>query len=98
VRSVHSGPALHAKTSVLQLVQTKLTLARILCVTKQLCVTKLFHPNIDVEGKVCLNILRDEWKPVLGELVQLTSTSTSTSTFTFAFTFIEFVISSCISL
>ena len=35
---------------------------------KTLCVTKLFHPNIDVEGKVCLNILRDEWKPVLGKL------------------------------
>ena len=26
---------------------------------------QVFHPNIDVEGKVCLNILRDEWKPVL---------------------------------
>lgn len=35
---------------------------------KTLCVTQLFHPNIDVEGKVCLNILRDEWKPVLGKL------------------------------
>jgi ubiquitin-conjugating enzyme E2 M len=36
---------------------------------KTLCVTKLFHPNIDVEGKVCLNILRDDWKPVLGKLL-----------------------------
>jgi len=32
---------------------------------KTLCTTKVFHPNIDVEGKVCLNILRDDWKPVL---------------------------------
>jgi hypothetical protein len=26
---------------------------------------QVFHPNIDMEGKVCLNILRDDWKPVL---------------------------------
>lgn len=25
---------------------------------------RIFHPNIDLEGKVCLNILRDEWKPI----------------------------------
>ena len=30
-----------------------------------LCKTPVYHPNIDVEGKVCLNILRDDWKPVL---------------------------------
>lgn len=30
------------------------------------CITKnVFHPNIDVEGNVCLNILREDWKPVL---------------------------------
>ncbi|KAJ4836434.1 CAAX prenyl protease [Turnera subulata] len=27
--------------------------------------TKVYHPNIDLEGKVCLNILREDWKPVL---------------------------------
>lgn len=29
------------------------------------CDTKIFHPNIDLQGNVCLNILREEWKPVL---------------------------------
>jgi len=29
------------------------------------CVTKVYHPNIDLQGHVCLNILRDDWKPIL---------------------------------
>ena len=29
------------------------------------CLTDVYHPNIDEEGKVCLNILREDWKPVL---------------------------------
>lgn len=29
------------------------------------CLTKLFHPNIDLRGRVCLNILREAWTPVL---------------------------------
>jgi len=32
---------------------------------KVLCKTKIYHPNINLEGNVCLNILREEWKPVL---------------------------------
>eukprot|EP00298_Acanthocystis_sp_HF-20_P027667 c5873_g1_i1.p1 GENE.c5873_g1_i1~~c5873_g1_i1.p1 ORF type:complete len:180 (+),score=34.30 c5873_g1_i1:35-574(+) len=32
---------------------------------KVLCTTKIFHPNIDWEGKICLNILREDWKPIL---------------------------------
>eukprot|EP00922_Rhytidocystis_sp_ex-Travisia-forbesii_P059140 GHVS01087631.1.p1 GENE.GHVS01087631.1~~GHVS01087631.1.p1 ORF type:complete len:192 (-),score=37.91 GHVS01087631.1:105-680(-) len=29
------------------------------------CSPKIFHPNIDLEGNVCLNILREDWRPVL---------------------------------
>ncbi|TPX31403.1 hypothetical protein SmJEL517_g05243 [Synchytrium microbalum] len=32
---------------------------------KVLCAQKIYHPNIDLEGNVCLNILREDWKPVL---------------------------------
>jgi len=29
------------------------------------CTHKIYHPNVDLEGNVCLNILREDWKPVL---------------------------------
>merc|ERR1719267_278229 len=32
---------------------------------KVVCKTLVYHPNIDMEGHVCLNILREDWKPVL---------------------------------
>ena len=28
------------------------------------CDTPVYHPNIDTDGNVCLNILRADWKPV----------------------------------
>ena len=32
---------------------------------KVTCTEKIYHPNIDLNGAVCLNILREDWKPVL---------------------------------
>jgi ubiquitin-conjugating enzyme E2 M len=32
---------------------------------KVVCNTMVYHPNIDWDGKVCLNILRQDWMPVL---------------------------------
>jgi ubiquitin-conjugating enzyme E2 M len=29
------------------------------------CLCRIFHPNIDAHGNVCLNILRLDWNPVL---------------------------------
>lgn len=28
-------------------------------------ISKIYHPNVDLAGNVCLNILREDWKPVL---------------------------------
>jgi len=29
------------------------------------CDTQIYHPNIDFQGNVCLNILKEDWKPTL---------------------------------
>ncbi|QPG73765.1 hypothetical protein FOA43_001079 [Brettanomyces nanus] len=29
------------------------------------CLERIYHPNIDLDGHVCLNILRNDWKPTL---------------------------------
>ena len=30
---------------------------------KVLCKTKIYHPNIDYDGNVCLNMLKEDWNP-----------------------------------
>jgi ubiquitin-conjugating enzyme E2 M len=44
------------------------------------CREKIYHPNIDLEGKVCLNILREDWKPVLNLNAVIVGLQVSTST------------------
>ncbi|WFD37011.1 NEDD8-conjugating protein ubc12 [Malassezia cuniculi] len=29
------------------------------------CVQRIYHPNLDLDGNVCLNILREDWNPIL---------------------------------
>ncbi|KYN98234.1 putative NEDD8-conjugating enzyme UBC12 [Plasmodium gaboni] len=32
---------------------------------KIICLSKIFHPNIDESGNVCLNVLKLEWNPII---------------------------------
>jgi ubiquitin-conjugating enzyme E2 M len=32
---------------------------------KVTCITRIYHPNIDTEGHVCLNILREDWSAAM---------------------------------
>jgi len=32
---------------------------------KVTCVEKIYHPNIDLQGNVCLNLLKADWRPIL---------------------------------
>jgi ubiquitin-protein ligase len=41
---------------------------KVLCkqkVRSELILTQIYHPNIDMQGNICLNVLREDWKPVL---------------------------------
>jgi len=31
---------------------------------KVICNTKIYHPNIDLQGNICINMLREDWKPI----------------------------------
>merc|ERR1719192_756890 len=33
---------------------------------KVTCDDKIYHPNIDLQGNVCLNLLKADWRPILG--------------------------------
>ena len=54
---------------------------------------QVYHPNIDLEGNVCLNVLREDWKPVLNintviyGLYHLFTVMLDHSFFFFAFSF-----------
>ena len=32
---------------------------------KVTCDEKIYHPNIDLQGNVCLNLLKADWRPIL---------------------------------
>ncbi len=37
-----------------------------------MCTPKIYHPNIDFQGHVCLPIMRKDWKPVFGMYIVIT--------------------------
>ncbi|KAF7311076.1 UBIQUITIN-CONJUGAT-2 domain-containing protein [Mycena chlorophos] len=38
---------------------------KVKCTQTFVSAPQIYHPNVDLEGNVCLNILREDWKPVL---------------------------------
>lgn len=68
----HEAPKVKCKTKVNKSLRFSVTLTTFLLTVECLEVViinvntlQIYHPNIDLEGNVCLNILREDWKPVL---------------------------------
>ena len=68
----HDAPKVHCTTKVRERAPAhprshhapaRMTRPRLLTRLRRRC--QVYHPNIDLQGKVCLNILREDWKPTL---------------------------------
>lgn len=74
IRAAHSSSHSSSTRTILTSLQRSNALKRyvfeLACLNAKLNATyigmrQIYHPNVDLEGNVCLNILREDWKPVL---------------------------------
>lgn len=64
----HEPPKVRCQTKVsTRCIDTSMKHGRsiVIVLTDTIPTRQIYHPNIDLEGNVCLNILREDWKPVL---------------------------------